>query len=330
MPATGCCGGNQLALGDMGGLSGVRMRLLGKQGGGRQSYALQQQQLAHWTYRKLPHLMAVRQHTTVCICFQSKRCVMLVLDPCHVACIGYDSVVAELLLPCLMLICPGLQVTPLSWPMHTIRKVLQEALDSPASDAELAATTAAVQAEFQRLGRFSSFSSSQMAPPQLQQQQQQEQGHGTAEGATGEGASSSSSGQQSAVQLEPLPGPVEPHTEASAAALASQRSAEPGQPGASAVDEEQHQHQQQALQAAVQLAVKRSMSLGSLRGSSGSLRRLVQPEGQQENEVEPAESGVLGEMDAALIDMMADMDMDIVMPTLPAVGGGPAGGSNAQ
>jgi hypothetical protein len=48
-------------------------------------------------------------------------------------------------------------VAPLSWPLHTYRQVLEAALDSPVSDAELEAAATAVAAELARLGRPSSF-----------------------------------------------------------------------------------------------------------------------------------------------------------------------------
>lgn len=50
------------------------------------------------------------------------------------------------------------QVQPLSWPTHTHRQVLNDALDSPVTEAELTAAAATVAAEAARLGRFSSFS----------------------------------------------------------------------------------------------------------------------------------------------------------------------------
>eukprot|EP00878_Enallax_costatus_P004779 GHUV01005030.1.p1 GENE.GHUV01005030.1~~GHUV01005030.1.p1 ORF type:complete len:910 (+),score=344.00 GHUV01005030.1:211-2940(+) len=56
-----------------------------------------------------------------------------------------------------------LKVQPLSWPVHTHRQVINEALSSPATEAELTAAAAAAAAEAARLGRFSSFSNRQLA-----------------------------------------------------------------------------------------------------------------------------------------------------------------------
>lgn len=56
-----------------------------------------------------------------------------------------------------------LQVQPLSWPVHTHRQVFADALNSPATEAELKSAAAAVAAEASRLGRFSSFSDRRLA-----------------------------------------------------------------------------------------------------------------------------------------------------------------------
>jgi hypothetical protein len=183
-----------------------------------------------------------------------------------------------------------LQVKPLSWPMHVHRKVLHEALHSPASSAELAAATAAVQAEFARLGRFSSFSSHQLAVQPLQGQA------AAAAEAEGDGTSGSG-GSSSGVRLALVPGTMGPRTQASAAALEALEAAAAAKAGSSGMTTDTQQQQQQ--QEVKQQEVK-----------------------QQQQQVDEAEgsdrsvSGVLCEMDAALIGLMEDMD--IMMPAEPA------------
>lgn len=56
-----------------------------------------------------------------------------------------------------------MQVKPLSWPLHMHRKVFAAALSSTATDAELAAATAAAREEFVRSGRAASFSSKHLS-----------------------------------------------------------------------------------------------------------------------------------------------------------------------
>jgi hypothetical protein len=177
-----------------------------------------------------------------------------------------------------------LQVKPLSWPMHTHRKVLNEALHSPASNAELAAATAAVQAEFARLGRFSSFSSHQLAAQPVP-------GQGplaTADAADdGAGSSSSSSG----VRLALVPGTMGPRTQASAAALEALEAAAAANAGSSSSKAGEELQPEQAREGQQHAAEQQQHEAV---GSDGSV------------------SGVLCEMDAALIGLM--QDMDIVMP----------------
>jgi hypothetical protein len=183
-----------------------------------------------------------------------------------------------------------LQVKPLSWPMHTHRKVLNEALHSPASNAELAAATAAVQAEFARLGRFSSFSSHQLAAQPVP-------GQGTVAtaDAAGDEAGSSSSG-SSGVRLALVPGTMGPRTQASAAALEALEAAAAASPGSSSSSKAaEGLRQEQAVQ--------------------GQQHAAEQQHHHQQNEAVGSDrsvSGVLCEMDAALIGLM--QDMDIMMP----------------
>lgn len=56
-----------------------------------------------------------------------------------------------------------LQVKPLSWPLHTHRKVFTAALESAATDSELQAAAVAAREEFARSGRAASFSSKHLA-----------------------------------------------------------------------------------------------------------------------------------------------------------------------
>jgi hypothetical protein len=192
--------------------------------------------------------------------------------------------------PCIIFACklhhaPCVQVKPLSWPMHIHRKVLSEALHSPASNAELAAATAAVQAEFARLGRFSSFSSHQLAAQPVQGQE----AVATADAAGNEEGSSGG------VVLALVPGAMGPRTHASAAAL-------------------------EALEAAA--AASSGSSSSSSKAGEGPQKEQGQPQQdeaqqqqQQQHEAEGSDrsvSGVLCEMDAALIGLM--QDMDIMMP----------------
>jgi hypothetical protein len=87
------------------------------------------------------------------------------------------------------------QVTPLSWPQHTVRRVLHEALhSSPVSDSELATAAAAVAAEAVRLGRFASFSCGT--------------GAGAAAAAAGVRAGERSGGEGTGTPLTPVPVPV--------------------------------------------------------------------------------------------------------------------------
>jgi hypothetical protein len=185
-----------------------------------------------------------------------------------------------------------LQVKPLSWPMHMHRKVLNEALHSPASNAELAAATAAVQAEFARLGRFSSFSSHQLAAQPLQQQQE------AAIDEAGDGSSSSSSG-GSGVRLALVPGTMGPRTQASAAALEALEAAAAANAGSSSSSSKTSDTQQHNQQAQQQQEVKQQQQHDD--AAEGSDRSV---------------SGVLCEMDAALLGLM--QDMDIMMPAEPA------------
>lgn len=176
-----------------------------------------------------------------------------------------------------------LQVKPLSWPMHMHRKVLNEALHSPASNAELEAATAAVQAEFARLGRFSSFSSHQLAAQPVQRQE-------AAAEAASDGSSSSSGG--SGIRLALVPGTMGPRTQASAAALEALEAAAAADPGSSSKASGTQQHEQQAQQQ--QQPSQEQEQPGDTEGSDRSV------------------SGVLCEMDAALLGLM--QDLDIMLP----------------
>lgn len=176
-----------------------------------------------------------------------------------------------------------LKVKPLSWPMHMHRKVLNEALHSPASNAELEAATAAVQAEFARLGRFSSFSSHQLAAQPVQRQE-------AAAEAASDGSSSSSGG--SGIRLALVPGTMGPRTQASAAALEALEAAAAADPGSSSKASGTQQHEQQAQQQ--QQPSQEQEQPGDTEGSDRSV------------------SGVLCEMDAALLGLM--QDLDIMLP----------------
>ncbi|KAF6259841.1 rab-GTPase-TBC domain-containing protein [Scenedesmus sp. NREL 46B-D3] len=175
-----------------------------------------------------------------------------------------------------------LKVQPLSWPMHTHRNVLSEALHGPASNAELAAATAAVQAEFERLGRFSSFSSHQLAAQPVH-------GRGASADAADQGGSSGG------VRLALVPGAMGPRTLASAAALDALEAAATASAGSSSSSEAGEGQQQQAEQQHQQHAEEQQQ-----RGAEGSDRSV----------------SVLCEMDAALIGLM--QDMDLVIPPDPA------------
>jgi hypothetical protein len=181
-----------------------------------------------------------------------------------------------------------LQVKPLAWPMHTHRKVLNEALHSPASNAELAAATAAVQAEFARLGRFSSFSSHQLAAQPVPGQ-----GSLATADAACEEAGSSSSG-SSHVRLALVPGTMGPRTQASAAALEALEAAAAASAGSSSSSKAGGELQQEQAGQGQQHAAEQQQQEHEAVGSDRSV------------------SGVLCEMDAALIGLM--QDMDIVMP----------------
>lgn len=166
--------------------------------------------------------------------------------------------------------------------MHTHRNVLSEALHGPASNAELAAATAAVQAEFERLGRFSSFSSHQLAAQPVH-------GRGASADAADQGGSSGG------VRLALVPGAMGPRTLASAAALEALEAAATASAGSSSSSEAGEGQQQQAEQQHQQHAEEQQQ-----RGAEGSDRSV----------------SVLCEMDAALIGLM--QDMDLVIPPDPA------------
>jgi len=194
---------------------------------------------------------------------------------------GFHTHIAVLVLWCLP------QVKPLSWPLHTHRKVFSAALESAATDSELQAAAVAAREEFARSGRAASFSSKHLAR------------QATLGGTT---------------RHELLPGPMGPKTQAATEAAASMACEAVGSSGADVTSPESSSSAEGTRMQEGSVSAAAHSRHASTDSSSQQQQQQRQLSGRPSSMpdavlVGPATSGIVVDELDALEDLLTDLDL---------------------